>query len=243
MSNGNDNGLGRRVPTDWKHYEKFPLSAVGVEAAYGPVVWGINWYSNFDDPVEKYVAGIEPGAQEYIEYWIGEGDLGSVRGGHAIAQPYRGAGDLEKWYYNYDQGSEGACVGFSLSRAMSWFNRQFYDGFWLYHTAQKYDEWDGEDYEGTSVRAGANVLRYLGHSRIYEGRTLQPQKIHGIDAYRWTNNVEDVLNVVGGIQKERGAITFRNSWGTYYPQKVWLPAETAQRLIDEDGEICVPTDR
>jgi hypothetical protein len=45
---------------------------------FGPVVIGINWYSNFDDPVLKNGARMVP------EFWIGEGDLGSIRGGHCI---------------------------------------------------------------------------------------------------------------------------------------------------------------
>jgi hypothetical protein len=38
-----------------------------------PVVLGIDWMSNFDTPVNKRSG-----------WWIGEGDLGRVRGGHAI---------------------------------------------------------------------------------------------------------------------------------------------------------------
>lgn len=237
MSFGNaKGGLGRLVPTDWEHVEKYPLSAVGVEAAYGSAVWGINWYSDFDNPVYH---------SETDEYWIGEdvNNLGSLRGGHAIAEPYLGAGDLEQWYLRYDQGNTPHCVGYSLSRAMSWYNRRFYDADWLYHEAQKVDEWDGEDYDGTSVRGGCRVLNTIGHRRIYDGQTLNPSLQNGIEAYRWITDVNEVLNVVGGIQKERGAITWRNSWGTSFPQKVWLPAETAQRLLDEDGELAVFTDR
>jgi hypothetical protein len=232
MSHGK--GLGRLVPSDWDHVDKFPLKAVGPSAAYGPAVWGINWYSNFDEPVYH---------KDTKEYWIGEGNLGYNSGGHAIAQPYYGAGDLDQWYRWYDQGNAPACVGFSLSRAMSWYNRRFYDAFWLYYEAQKVDEWDGEDYEGTSVRGGCRILNTLGHRRIYDGETFFPSKQHGIEAYRWITDVEDVLEVVGGIQKERGAITWRNSWGLDYPHKVWIPAETAQRLLDEDGELAVFTDR
>ena len=39
-----------------------------------PAVLGVNWYTNFDSPVQRGSDG----------YWIGEGLLGSVRGGHAI---------------------------------------------------------------------------------------------------------------------------------------------------------------
>jgi hypothetical protein len=38
-----------------------------------PVTLGINWYSNFDEPVKKDGS-----------YWIGLGKLGEVRGGHAV---------------------------------------------------------------------------------------------------------------------------------------------------------------
>lgn len=227
-------GLGRRVPTDFEHVEKYPLRAVGTEAANGPAVWGVNWYSDFDDPTFKDG-----------EWWIGldPNNLGRERGGHAIAQPYLGANDLERWYQWYDQGSDPHCVGYSLSRAMSWLNRQFYDADWLYHEAQKVDEWSGEDYDGTSVRGGCRVLNAQGHRRIYAGQALGVYRIHGIEAYRWITDVQDVLEVVGGVQKEKGAITWRNSWGSSYPQKVWMPAETAQRLLEEDGELAVFTDR
>lgn len=239
MSSGSDaagrpGGLGRRVPTDFEHVDKYPLRAVGPVAALGPAVWGINWYSDFDQPVKKN-----------DEYWIGldSNNIGYNVGGHAIAQPFFGAGDLDKWYQWYDQGYSPHCVGFSLSRAMSWLNRRFYDADWLYYEAQKVDEWEGEDYDGTSVRGGCRILNTVGHRRIYNGETLAASLQHGISAYRWITNVDDVLEVVGGEQKERGAITWRNSWGTSYPHKVWLPAETAQRLLDEEGELAVFTDR
>lgn len=38
-----------------------------------PVAIGVNWYTNFDTPVKK-------GA----DYWVGQSDLGSIRGGHCV---------------------------------------------------------------------------------------------------------------------------------------------------------------
>lgn len=38
-----------------------------------PISIGIDWYSNFDEPVYKNQ-----------QYWIGLGDLGSIRGGHCV---------------------------------------------------------------------------------------------------------------------------------------------------------------
>lgn len=40
-----------------------------------PVTIGVDWYSNFDNPVAK------PG---FALQWIGQGNLGSVRGGHCL---------------------------------------------------------------------------------------------------------------------------------------------------------------
>lgn len=37
----------------------------------------------------------------------------------------------------------------------------------IYHTAQLLDEWPGEDYSGTSVRAGMKTLQKLGHIVSY----------------------------------------------------------------------------
>jgi hypothetical protein len=43
-----------------------------------PVAIGVNWYSNFDRPVAK------PSPDGGFDHWIGEGDLGRVRGGHSV---------------------------------------------------------------------------------------------------------------------------------------------------------------
>jgi hypothetical protein len=40
-----------------------------------------------------------------------------------------------------------------------------------------------------------------------------------------------------------GAVPLLNSWGSFYPHQVWVPDAVIQRLLDEDGECGVPTDR
>lgn len=42
-----------------------------------PIAIGVNWYSNFDHPVNK-------GTSAAPQYWVGEGSLGQVRGGHCL---------------------------------------------------------------------------------------------------------------------------------------------------------------
>lgn len=79
-----------------------------------------------------------------------------------------------------DQGSEGACVGFSVAmeaaaRPKPVFGDPCKKSFTtadvlrlnklasaVYHRAQEIDEWPGEDYEGTSVLAGMKAGREMG---------------------------------------------------------------------------------
>lgn len=62
-----------------------------------PVTIGINWYSNFDSPTHK--TGFNLG-------WIGEGDLGSIRGGHCVciygaADRYQAVAIKNSWGKSY----------------------------------------------------------------------------------------------------------------------------------------------
>jgi hypothetical protein len=62
--------------------------------------------------------------------------------------------------------------------------------------------------------------------------------------FRWARSVEDVHRVLGNPRAdELGAVPILNSWGETYPHRVWLPDDVLERLIQEDGEIAVPTDR
>jgi hypothetical protein len=236
--------LGRRTPADWEHLEKWPLAALPAEEQPRgvPVVLGVNWYTAFDAPVKI-------GSR----WWVGRGSLGSIRGGHCICVPSPAQLDLYTWWDFYDQGHEGACVGFGSSRAMSLLNRRRYDARWLWDRAKAQDDWPdtnpGDD-EGTSVRAAMDVLRGWGHVRWqhqYEGRTWQqradepPRLADGIAANRWAATTDEVIAALGAYRYD--ACPFLNSWGRGYPHKTWMPWETLQRLLTEDGEAALVTDR
>lgn len=93
-----------------------------------------------------------------------------------------------------DQGSEGACVGFSLTHELiarpavvsgvaSKFAREK-----VYWEAQKIDPWSGgaypgakPQYEGTSVLAGVKVVQSLGYFK----------------EYRWAFGIDDLILAVG----------------------------------------------
>lgn len=84
------------------------------------------------------------------------------------------------------QGNIGACVGFSwvaelaarptvipgVDNAM---------GFHVYDEAQNLDEWPGDQYQGTSVIAGAKAIQARGH----------------LSEYRWAFGISDLIMAVG----------------------------------------------
>jgi hypothetical protein len=224
--------LGRRPPSDWTHVDKYPLMASMVPAKPTPVVIGVNWYVEFDEP-EKDTEG---------HYWIArDAKLTKVRGGHCVCLKPKGSGDPDPWWDFYNQGEEGACVGFGISRLTSQLNRKLYDGFWLYHEAKKIDEWPGEDYDGTSVRAGLDILRKRGHCEVKEGHTSPEAIGEGIKANRWARSVDDVLTTLGygGLDY----VDVLNSWGRSFPHLTRMPATVLERLWKEDGEVGLVTDR
>jgi hypothetical protein len=136
---------------------------------------------------------------------------------------------------------------------MTLLNRKRYQPRPVYDLAQTIDEWPGENYEGTSVRAGLDVLRLYGCVPAKPG---EPHHIHkgevnrsfvaaeGISANRWATTVDEVLKTIDmPLASKLGAVPILNSWGRDYPHIVWMPGETLQRLIDNDGEVGLVTDR
>lgn len=264
-STPDDPRLGRLVPDDWKHYEKWGLTAETIPDDPTPVVIGVNWYSNFDTPVWK-------GGR----WWIGldPKNLGSIRGGHCVClepgdkldaagKVARRMQDTTAWYQFYNQGNEGACVGFGTSRMASLFNRKQYFARWLWDRAKETDPWPdtkpGDD-NGTSVDAAMQVMKAAGHvvwkssyedmntdgeaGDAYTRSGLHGAASEGVSAYRWAKTVAQVQDVLKSPANVRaGGVRILNSWGADYPQRVWMPEATLQRLIDEDGEVALVTDR
>ena len=191
----------------------------------------------------------------------------------------------------YDQGKEGACVGYAFSWMMSVLNRRKYVAMKLYAEAQARDEWDDTPPEsGTSLIAAATVLLTMGHWRFFRGFERIVGFQEGIAEMRWATTVDEIrmaLNlgtpvVIGvnwyrnfdspvwkgqavtggwwigegdlgrlrgghaicvyGASDAKQAVKLVNSWGADYPN-VWLPYETLDRLLRENGEACLVTDR
>lgn len=120
----------------------------------------------------------------------------------------------------YDQGTEGACVGFTISGWCSAWDynhikrRSEYQAQWLYKTAKDYDEWPGNEYEGTSVNAGLSVLRNFGVPRL-----KNPGTRIFIDEYRWASSIDDVLDHIAFV----GPVVFGTAWYTNFDTPVKHP--------------------
>lgn len=110
-----------------------------------------------------------------------------------------------------DQGREGACVGFGWtaellaepfappSQPPANFGNSMAQKF--YKMAQQIDEWPGENYEGTSVLAGAKIMQQQGF----------------MEGYRWCFGIEDLRDAV----ITQGPVVIGIPWysGMYYTRK------------------------
>jgi hypothetical protein len=168
-----------------------------------------------------------------------------------------------KWIGN--QLTTPKCVGFAWA---GWLYaapyKQWLDPSGIYTIAQFLDEWGGESYDGTSVRAGAKVLQMLG----------------AIKEYRWSWDATEVANhilssgpvVLGtnwyadmstpdskylihptgqlmgghcylllGYDTIKKQFTMLNSWGVEWGKKgfAYITSDDLQSLLDNEGEACV----
>lgn len=166
-----------------------------------------------------------------------------------------------------DQGATPSCVGHAWRQFLSsalMMTRTGPDAMTIYREAQRRDEWAGEDYAGTSVRAGAKYLKEQGRIIAYfwawhvddvrrwllSGRgvivvgTDWPSGFLEPDRQGFVRDTQDSVGghayVVSGYSDKLGAFRCVNSWGRSFGDngRFWLPAETLQRLITDGGE-CV----
>lgn len=240
-----DTRLGRVAPQDWRHVEKYPLAALDIaERPAGiPVGIGVNWYRNFY--ADKLI-------QRGTDWWVPEEDFGRRVGGHALTlEPFApGRKDIASWHRWHNQVSEGICVGEMVCRVMAIHNRKRYQPRPVYDIAQTIDYWEGEDYSGTSANAGFAVARTHGMVPAKRGepqallkgeitRPFVPEA--GISATRWARNDIEVFEALG--KPDAQYAIWLNSWGTDYPWRVKVPRSVIARLLAEDGEFGIVTDR
>lgn len=238
------NALGHVFAPDRDHIAKHPLLLDELTKPE-PVALGINWYEAFDRPIQR-----ADGSWHFPDVSKGE-QLKSIRGGHCVcAVPLGGVALLAQnphWWPFYNQGPEGACDGFGHCKAQSFIRGGTYDGFWLYNAARKL-EGTFPSSEGTTGRSVCQVLQTTGlrtqsapvasHNEALDGPVSLAL---GIKTYRWATTADEVCAALGrpGAQ----AIPISNNWGEGAPVVTWLPVPTLARLLAEEGEADIVTNR
>lgn len=171
-----------------------------------------------------------------------------------------------------DQGNIGACVGFSWAQELAARPRihqvDYSFALALYKMAQTLDQWPGEDYEGSSVIAGAKAVQrsgFMGEYRWAFGLTdallaigYSGPCVLGVNWYSSMFAVDDrgFIRVGGrlegghailanGVSLKRQAVRLHNSWGRDWGSngEAWIGFTDLERLLHEDGECCVPVGR
>jgi len=137
----------------------------------------------------------------------------------------------------------------------------------LYDAARKVDEWPGEDYDGTSVRAGAKVLKARGFVSAYHWATTVEQMaatiielgpmVVGTNWYTGMDDIDEVgfLRVdgkvegghawlVNGVHIKHALFRMKNSWGRGWGNRgmALVSFEDMERLLREDGEACIASE-
>lgn len=161
-----------------------------------------------------------------------------------------------------DQGSTSSCVGQAWSH---WLSsppiEQFLRPLGIYDVCKFFDEWEGEEYDGTSVRAGAKILKMLGLISEYRWATSidalaysvleEGPVVVGTDWYEGMDN-GGVLKATGrilgghawlidGVNTETKMFRMKNSWGKDWGDqgRALVPFDQMQILLSSNGEVCL----
>ncbi|GAA4569149.1 hypothetical protein [Planotetraspora kaengkrachanensis] len=237
ITNGDRTGappLGRRAPADWRHVERYPYSAVAPEtvATVERALPLPAFRRHYDQRREGACVGFSSSWMMsvlnrplYDARWLWSrakevDEWPSTNPGDDQGTSVRAAMDVLR--------DEGHCRLFrGLRQAVS-----LTDGIAANRWATTVDEVRTCIANGTPVVLGCNW--YSNFDRPGDGGWIGKGDLgavrggHAICVYRASDS--------------RQAVRLVNSWGTAYPL-VWLPYEVLQRLIDEDGEVTLVTDR
>jgi len=164
-----------------------------------------------------------------------------------------------------DQGRTSSCVGQAWSQwaGCGPIRNIGVDPYDVYEASQRIDEWPGEAYDGTSVRAGAKVMQGRGIISSYVwgddaetvgafilttgpvvlgtrwfGKMFYPDERGFVVPEGWDAGGHAYLAT--GYSRTRGVFRLQNSWGEAWGDsgRFWLLGEHLDQLIRDQGEAC-----
>lgn len=266
-----DKGLGRRVPENFDHVKKYPYRAVeprtaGVVNRICTLPW---WHHSHDQGNTGSCVGhgcaFERAVVNTRQDVLGKLPLPTRR--YNPLQVWNDAKAIDEWSDTNPGDDNGTSVhaGYDVLRTKG---IQRVKTMKLDESDVPYPTWpksgpypvDSEagvaaNRWATSIDEMRTAIAFFAPVTIginwYEGfypESLQTKKgLFGRDEYYIpTTNLGSVAGghcvTIYGASDRRQAFKLKNSWGRYYPE-VWLPYTVMERLLNEDGEAAIVTDR
>jgi len=240
--------LGRRTPESFEHVAKYPLRTLDLpvpptsEKSLG-LPW---WWKQHDQGNEGSCVGFGSSAMmsvtNHYQRLVTEGRDLTYR--YACRWLYQEAQLVDEWAETPPE--EGTSVNASCQILRARGHRRVQNGVTgpenlahgisAYRWATTIDEMRAAIYAGLAVSIGINWYSAFDDPVIYNNE-------------RWVGRTGGLGWVRGGhcvcvyrYSDRRQAFMFMNSWGDAYAP-VWVPFDVMKRLIAEEGEAVVITDR
>jgi hypothetical protein len=241
-------GTGRREPETWEHLEKYPARAASrfetsIESVNRLLTLPHSYRKKYHQKEESSCVGHSLSWMSSIHQLMQHGE----RQFYDARWLYEEAQKIDEW-----QGAEPDYYGTSVNAGLKVLKAQGHkfkhqhnhehlperdQGIETYRWATSIDEIRTAISQGLAVVVGTNWYESM----------FDPEKIG--TRYWIGRNQNDLGRPAGGhayclygASDKLQAFKICNSWGSKYPL-TWIPYEFMQRLINENGEAAIVTDR